>query len=75
MATIYKNQDSKTFKIERKKKLKKIALKSANVLDIVGEVEKVKQQHKKNKIWTAKSDREEYLKGKKVKKMKKAILD
>jgi hypothetical protein len=73
MPTIYKS--SKTFKPERRKILKKIAVKSASVLDIVGEVERVKQQHKKNKIWTAKSDREEYLKAKKVKKIKMAILE
>ena len=60
---------------DRKKKLKKIVKKGIDVTDVVGEVHAVQQQHRKNKIWTAKSDREEYLKEKKVKKMKKAILE
>ena len=52
---------------DRKKKLKKIVKKGIDVTDVVGEVHAVQQQHRKNKIWTAKSGREEYLKDKKVK--------
>ena len=42
-----------------------------DITDIVKEIETTKKQHKMDKIWTAASDRAEYLKLKKVKKMKK----
>ena len=47
---------------------------NVDITDIVKEIDKTKQQHRSDKIWTHKSDRREYQKEKKVKKMKKDIL-